>query len=73
MADGGEGTVDAFVESGARRLEASVRGPLDAPVTGVFALDGTTAIVEMAAASGLGLVPPGERAPLRASTCGTGQ
>ncbi len=44
-----------------------------ASVTGVFALDGTTAIVEMAAASGLGLVPPGERAPLRASTFGTGQ
>jgi len=73
MADGGEGTVDAFLETGARRVSATVRGPLDAPVEAAFALDGTTAVVEMAAASGLALVFTAERDPLRATTYGTGE
>ncbi len=72
MADGGEGTVDAFLASGARRIERTVRGPLGTPVAASFALDGTRAIVEMAAASGLTLVPQGERDPKRASSEGTG-
>ncbi|MEO6991636.1 MAG: glycerate kinase, partial [Candidatus Baltobacteraceae bacterium] len=73
MADGGEGTVDAFVAAGAQRVTRRVRGPLGDPVEAAFALDGTTAIVEMAAASGLELVPHARRDPLRASTYGTGE
>jgi glycerate kinase len=73
MADGGEGTVDAFLETGARRISATVRGPLDAPVAAAFALDGETAIVEMAAASGLALLAPESRDATRASTFGTGE
>jgi glycerate kinase len=73
MADGGEGTVDAFLAAGARRIERSVRGPLGAAVTAALALDGTRAIVESAAASGLALIPENERDPLHASTEGTGE
>lgn len=72
MADGGEGTVDAFLANGARRIERTVRGPLGARVTAAFALDGTRAIVEMAAASGLTLLSEDARDPLRASSEGTG-
>jgi glycerate kinase len=73
MADGGEGTVEAFLASGARRIVRTVRGPLGAPVAASFALDGTRAIVEIAAASGLALLGQDERDPLRASTEGTGE
>jgi glycerate kinase len=73
MADGGEGTVDAFLETGARRIVAAVRGPLGDPVDAVFALDAQTAVVEMAAASGLALLAPEERDPGRTSTWGTGE
>jgi glycerate kinase len=72
MADGGEGTVDAFLAGGARRIERTVRGPLGAPVTAQFALDGARAIVEIAAASGLALLAEGKRDPLRTSTEGAG-
>jgi glycerate kinase len=73
MADGGEGTVDAFLASGAERVVRTVRGPLGEPVEAAFALDGTTAIVEMAAASGLELLPETRRDVLRATTYGTGE
>ena len=73
MADGGEGTVDAFLATGAQRVMRSVRGPLGATVEAAFALSGATAIVEMAAASGLQLMPAEERDPLRATSYGTGE
>jgi len=73
MADGGEGTVDAFLATGAQRAMRSVHGPFGETVEAVFALSGTTAIVEMAAASGLQLVPTEARDPLRASSYGTGE
>ena len=73
MADGGEGTVDAFLAGGARRMTRTVRGPLGDPVEASFALMDATAIVEMAAASGLGLVPRPRRDLLRATTYGTGE
>ena len=73
MADGGEGTVDAFLATGARRVVRTVHGPLGEPVEAAFALDGTTAIVEMSAASGFGLIPRERRDPLRATTYGTGE
>jgi glycerate 2-kinase len=75
MADGGEGTVDALVAAtGGQIREATVAGPLGEPVRARFGLlgDGKTAVVEMAAASGLVLVPADQRDPLRASTTGTG-
>ena len=76
MADGGEGTVDALVAAtGGSFREASVTGPRGEPVTARFGLlgDGRTAVIEMAAASGLVLVPAEERNPLAATTRGTGE
>ena len=72
MADGGDGTVEAFLSSGATACTLEVRGPLGDPVSATYARDGDTAIIEMAAASGLALL--GERADAtRATTFGTGQ
>ncbi|HEV7179045.1 MAG TPA: glycerate kinase [Candidatus Baltobacteraceae bacterium] len=73
MADGGEGTVEVFLERGAVRKSARVRGPLGRAVDAVFALDGQTAIVEMASASGLGLLDESEYDPMHADTFGTGE
>lgn len=73
MADGGEGTVEAFVATGARRIEQTVHGPLGTPVRAAFALDGDLAIVEMAAASGLTLLSRVDYNPSRATTYGTGE
>ena len=76
MADGGEGTVAALVAAtGGSYRTVTVTGPLGDPVVASFGLlgDGRTAVLEMASASGLWLVPPGLRDPLRATTRGTGQ
>lgn len=73
VADGGDGTVAAAVAAGFERHEKEVTGPLGAPVTAAFALHGDTAVVEMAEASGLQLMPPGVFAPLTATTYGTGE
>ncbi len=73
VADGGDGTVAAAVAGGFERREARVTGPLGAPVTAAYALRGKAAVVEMAEASGLQLLPPGEFAPLTATTYGTGE
>jgi glycerate 2-kinase len=75
VADGGEGTVDAILEgSGGRRKSLFVKGPLGEPVkAGYGLLEGERAIIEMAEASGLTLVPEGRRNPLETSTFGTGQ
>lgn len=72
MADGGEGTVDAFIERGFGRHTIRACGPLGDPLDASFAFDGTTAVIEMAAASGLVLLPEHRRDPRRASTFGTG-
>jgi glycerate kinase len=73
MADGGEGTVEAFVRTGARRHRVRVHGPLGEPVDAFFAMLGTTAIIEMAAASGLELVPRERRDIMHSDTFGTGE
>ncbi|MEO6912865.1 MAG: glycerate kinase [Candidatus Baltobacteraceae bacterium] len=73
MADGGEGTVDVFLERGAERKTVEVRGPLGAPVEAVYAVDGDTAILEMASASGLGLLERSAYDPIHADTFGTGE
>jgi len=76
MADGGEGTVDVFLASGWERVPFRARGPLGADVDAAFALSREpepSAVVEMAAASGLALLEPGRYDALRASTFGTGE
>ena len=76
MADGGEGTVSTLVHAtGGRTVSVRVTGPLGEPVDAEFGLlgDGTTAVIEMAAASGLALVRPDRRNPMIATTCGTGE
>ncbi len=77
MADGGEGTVDALVAATNGQLrESTVTGPLGEPVRACWGLlgdGGGTAVLEMAAASGLGLVPPDRRNPLLTTTFGTGE
>ncbi len=76
VADGGEGTVEAMVAAtGGRLVEAIVTGPLGKPVAAFYGLtgDGATAVIEMAAASGLALVPPTERDPLQTTSRGTGE
>lgn len=76
VADGGEGTVAALVGAHRGELrEVTVEGPLGVPVRAAFGLidGGRTAVVELAAASGLPLVPAAERDASRASTFGFGQ
>ncbi|WP_338492341.1 glycerate kinase [Streptomyces sp. SJL17-4] len=73
VADGGDGTVAAAVAAGFERREVRVTGPLGEPVTAAFALRDTTAVVEMAEASGLQLLPAGVFAPLTATTYGSGE
>lgn len=76
MADGGEGTVESILAACAGELRRSrVRGPLGAPVEAAWGwLPQTqTAIIEMAEASGLQLVPPGQRDACISSTFGTGE
>lgn len=77
MADGGEGTVDALVAAtGGTLLTRRVMGPLaEMRVDATLGLlgDGETAVIEMAAASGLALVPPADRNPMNTTTFGTGQ
>ncbi|THA60927.1 glycerate kinase [Streptomyces sp. A0958] len=73
VADGGDGTVAAAVAAGFERREARVTGPLGDPVTAAYAVRGTTAVVEMAEASGLQHLPEGVFAPLTATTYGSGE
>lgn len=76
MADGGEGTVAALVAAtGGRLCHANVVGPLGEPVSATWGMlgDGETAVIEMAAASGLPLVPADRRNPLYTTTYGTGE
>ncbi|HDY7658936.1 TPA: glycerate kinase [Vibrio vulnificus] len=76
MADGGEGTVQSMVDAtGGTIIEHTVIGPLGQNVDGFFGLlgEGKTAVIEMAAASGLHLVSPELRNPLITTTLGTGE
>lgn len=74
IADGGNDTLDAFLANGGERISVSSTDPLGRPIQTAFGLlpDGETAVVEMALASGLELLRPGELSPLVASTYGTG-
>lgn len=71
VADGGEGTLDVL---GGPNRWATVRGPLGDPVEAGWRLDGRTAVIEMARASGLELVGgPEGNDPIAADTVGTGE
>ena len=76
LADGGEGTTDAFIEGlGGQRIDLTVTGPMGSPVScyyGYLEKD-KTAIIEMASASGITLVPAHQKNPLTASTHGVGE
>src|SRR5690554_93394 len=76
LSDGGEGLVESLVvASGGELLEYEVTGPLGTPVKAQLGLmgGGKTAVIEMAQASGLVLVPEEERNPLLTTTFGTGE
>ena len=76
VADGGEGTVEAMIAATqGTEQHVSVTGPLGEKVNACWGIsgDGATAIIEMAAASGLALVPPAKRNPLVTTSCGTGE
>ncbi|MDE0317975.1 MAG: glycerate kinase [Candidatus Poribacteria bacterium] len=76
MADGGEGTVQSLVDATGGHIQTQrVLAPLGNEVNAKFGIlaDGETAVIEMASASGLTLVPPDKRNPLLTTTYGTGQ
>lgn len=74
IADGGEGFVDAMLAgSPGRRVEVEALDALGRPCTATYGMTGTTALVEMSAASGLWRIAPEERDPRKSSTFGTGQ
>jgi glycerate kinase len=75
VADGGEGTTDAVVRATGGELKpVQVTGPLGDRVTAHYGVlpDGETAVMEMASASGIELVPTDQLDPMKASTYGTG-
>ena len=73
MADGGEGTLAALAGAGYRAVWVDVTGPTGRPVRAAFAVRGTRAVIEMAQASGLDVLPGGVPAPLVADSHGTGE
>ena len=75
LADGGEGTVDAVLASSdAQAMLANAHGPLMDPVEAKFAVfDDGRAVIEMASASGLTLIPEDRRDPLETTSYGTGE
>ncbi|MCX5043010.1 glycerate kinase [Aldersonia sp. NBC_00410] len=73
VADGGDGTVDAFVAAGWSAVEVEVDGPTGVPHPARYARRGDTAVVELAAAVGLVALPDGRPDALGASTFGLGQ
>ena len=72
MADGGEGTTEALIAAlGAQRREVTARDPLGRPVTASYGLTGDgLAVLEVAAAIGIGLVEPSERDVMRSDSGG---
>lgn len=79
VADGGEGTTEALIygRDGVSRERCSVTGPLGDKITAEYtiydAADGRTAVMEMAAAAGLPLVPEDQRDPMHTTTYGVGE
>lgn len=74
-ADGGNGTLDAFLVAGGERVTVPVYDPLMRPLQADYGLldEGKTAVIEMALASGLELLTSEELDPFQTTTYGTGQ
>lgn len=74
MADGGEGTAETIADAlHGSFVRKEVQDPLGRPVKAGYAMCGTTAVIEMAGASGLPLLSESERNPMKTSTFGTGE
>lgn len=76
MADGGEGTVESLIETtGGQLIRVKVKDPLMRNIDSFYGVlgDGKTAIIDMAAASGLTLLNKEERNPMKATSFGTGE
>lgn len=76
VADGGDGTLNALVDgTGGQVFTSTVTGPLGQPVEAQWGVmgDGRTAVIEMALASGIALVPQRRRNPRVTTTAGTGE
>ena len=76
MADGGEGTVESLIDAtGGKPVSVRVKDPLSRDVESSFGItgDGRTAVIEMAAASGIQLLKPEEKDPWITTTHGTGE
>lgn len=72
IADGGDGTLDAFTASGLAARPVTTRGPTGRPVRAAFVTDGSTCVVELASTCGLSLLPDGQPAPMTSTTQGLG-
>lgn len=72
VADGGDGTVDAFVSAGWNRIELRAPGPTGEPVNTSYAMRGVTAVLELAAVVGYARLPGAHPDPLGANTFGLG-
>ena len=78
LADGGEGTTDALIEGlGGKQVNLTVTGPMGTPVDCYYGVleneEGRTAVMEMAQAAGITLVPSDQKNPLVATTYGVGE
>ncbi|MEV4258507.1 glycerate kinase, partial [Spirillospora sp. NPDC049652] len=73
VSGGGDGTAEAAVAAGFRRIELKVCGPAGRPVTAVLAFDGRCAVVEVAEAAGFRRLPDGPPRTLSATSLGVGQ
>ncbi|WP_405160001.1 glycerate kinase [Nocardia sp. NBC_01499] len=72
VADGGDGTVDAFVAAGWNRVEVTAPGPTGVAGRTSYAVRGATAVIELATIVGLEKLPGGQPDPRNASTAGLG-
>ena len=74
VSDGGEGFMEAFQAAiGGNLVEVNVKDPLMRPIVAQYLVQGDTAVIEIAKASGLTLLSPEERNPMVATSYGTGQ
>ena len=76
LADGGEGTTDALIEGmNGERIDLTVTGPMHTPADAYYGYlkDTNTAVMEMASAAGITLVPDSEKNPLLATSYGVGE
>ena len=76
LADGGEGTTDALIEGmNGKRIDLTVTGPMHTPVEAYYGYlkDTNTAVMEMASAAGITLVPDEEKNPLLSTSYGVGE